>query len=194
MRTALLILLLLSSAELIAQHDFFVLKKGNKTIATYHNGSFIAFRGEYEPWIAGTLQKINKDSFYVQSSIVHYYLMGSDTQYLPPVPYALSDIKYLPGKGVKIEYLKGQFRVNRGAGHVHFYWVKSGWLFRTLGIGYGALNLINSLVVKNMSFSWGAMGLAAGLFIAGKVLKHAWKFEMKIGKRYHFQVIRPDRK
>lgn len=190
----LLIVLLLISSFVNAQHDFFVLKKSNKTIATYHKGSYIAFRGDYEPWIAGIIQKIQNDSFYIQSSIVHYYLMGSDTQYLPVVPYALSDIKYLPGKGIKIDYLSGQFRVNRGAGHVHFYWIKSGVLFRAAGLGYGALHLFNSFVSKTISFSWGSMGIAAGLFIAGQVLKHTWKFEMKIGKRYHFQYIRPDPK
>lgn len=188
---SLLIALLLLSSLVNAQHDFFILKKGNRQVAAYHTGSYFAFRPQYGSWVTGTLKKIQNDSFYIQPSIVHYYLMGSDTQYMPVVPYALRDVIYLPGKGIKIDYLNGEFRINRGAGHVHWYWVRSGWLFRTTGIGYAALNIINSLVVKNMNFSWGAIGLAAGLYITGAILKRTTKFIIKTGKKYHFRYMRP---
>ncbi|MCX6319340.1 MAG: hypothetical protein NTW29_18835 [Bacteroidetes bacterium] len=191
MRNSLFILLLLLNSSSWAQHDFFILKKRTKTIATYHTGSYIAFREKYGPWQAGIIKKIHNDSFYLQSSIVHYYLMGSDTQYLPIARYALRDVMYLPGPGIKIDYKDGEFRVNRGAGHVHFFWVKSGLLFRILGIGYGALNIFNSFVTNTVQFSWGAMGVAAGLYIAGRILKKAWKFERQIGRGYHFRYMRP---
>lgn len=191
MRKTLLILLLLLTANLYAQHDFFVLKKGNRTIATYHKGSYFAFRTEYGPWVAGIIKQIRNDSFYIQSSIVHYHLMGSDTQYLPVIPYALTDVVYLPGKGLKIDYINGEFRVNRGAGHVHFYWLRSGLLFRIAGIGYAALHLINSQLLGTIPFSWGSLGLAAGMYITGMILKRSVKFVHRTGKKYHFNYIRP---
>ena len=183
-------LLAFYSSIVSAQQDFFVLKKGNKTISSYRKGFYIAFQTKNKQWATGTITNIQNDSFFIRPMIVHYHLMGSDTTYYPVLPFALSDVVILPKKGVKIDYIKGQFRVNRSAGHVHWYWIKSGWLFRTGSIGYAALNIINGLLENSLSFSWNTFGIAAGVFLFGELLLHTVKFTMQMGKKYHLQFIK----
>ena len=172
------------------QQDFFVLKKGNKTIASYRKDFYIAFQIKGKEWITGSITNIQNDSFSIRPMIVHYYLMGSDTAYYPVLSFHLRDVRVIPKKGVKIDYIKGQFRVNRSAGHVHWYWIKSGWVFRIGSIGYTALNIINGLLENGLLFSWNTFGVAAGFFLFGEILHHTYKFTIRMGKKYHLHFIK----
>jgi len=65
-------------------------------------------------------------------------MMGSDTTYYSILSFNLNEVKELPKKGLKIDYMNGKFQINRGAGHVHFFWVKKwftvqDWWYRLCG-------------------------------------------------------------
>jgi len=185
-----IVFLLLLSSIAKAQQDFFVLKKGNRTIRSYREGFYIAFQTRSKEWTTGTITKIKNDSFAVRPMIVRYHLMGSDTTYYPILSFHLDEVKILPKRGLKIDYMNGRFQINRGAGHMHFYWVKSGLLFRLGGMGYAALHLINGLIENSLAFSWNTFGIAAGVFLIGEILHHTYKVTMQMGKKYHLQSIK----
>ena len=186
----LIALLAFYSSVAYAQQDFFVLKKGNKTIASYRQGFYIAFQTNSRQWITGSITKIQNDSFFVRPMIVRYYLMGTDTAYYPVLSFNLNDLVIMPNKGVKIDYINGQFRMNRAAGQVHWYWIKSGWMFRVGSAAYASLNLINGVLQNDLSFSWSVFGVAAGVFLFGELLHHTYKLTMRMGKKYHLQFIK----
>ena len=186
----LIALLAFYSSAAYAQQDFFVLKKGNKTISSYREGFYIAFQTRSKEWTIGTITKIENDSFSIRPMIVRYYMMGSDTTYYPILSFNLNEVKVLPKKGLKIDYINGQFRINRGAGHVHWYWVKSGLLFRIGGIGYAALNLINGIIDNSLTFSWSTFGITAGVFLVGEIMRRRYKVIMQMGKKYHLEFVK----
>jgi hypothetical protein len=183
------ILLFFYSSYADAQQNFFVLKKGNKTIKSYRVGFDIAFQTKNQQWTTGKITKIQNDSFFIRPSIVHYYMMGTDTTYYPILSFALADVVILPKKGLKIDYINGQFQINRSAGHVHFYWIKSGWVFRVGSAGYALLNIVNGLIQNSLSFSWGTFGVAAAVFLFGEILHRTYKVTMRMGKKYHLEFI-----
>jgi hypothetical protein len=183
------ILLFFYSSYADAQQNFFVLKKGSKTIKSYRAGFDIAFQTKNQQWTTGKITKIQNDSFFIRPGIVHYYLMGTDTTYYPIISFALADVVILPKKGLKIDYINGQFQINRSAGHVHFYWIKSGWVFRVGSAGYALLNIVNGLIQNSLSFSWGTFGVAAGIFLFGEILHRTYKVTMRMGKKYHLEFI-----
>lgn len=166
-----------------AQADFFVLKKGNKTITSFREGFYIAFQTKNKEWVTGNISSIRNDSFFVKPRIIIVQLMRTDTFYFPIMALALSDIVILPKKGVKIDYIRGRSRINTSAGHVHWYWIKSGFIFRVGGAGFILLGLANGL-------SAGLMAIPASVFILGEVLHRTYKVTMKMGKRYHLQFIK----
>lgn len=71
-----------------------------------------------------------------------------------------------------------------GAGHVHFYWIKNGWIFRVAGAVYAAVNLFNALVYKNQPVDWVGIAVAAGLIAIGELLKLTCKPNFKLDKKY----------
>jgi hypothetical protein len=171
------------SLSVSAQQDFFVLKKGNTTLTSYRVGFYIAFQTKNKEWITGDITRIRNDSFMVRPRIIQVQLMRTDTFYFPIMSLALTDVVILPKKGVKIDYINGQNRINTSAGHVHWYWIKSGLLFRAGGAGFALLGLVNGL-------SANLIALGAGIFILGELLHRAYKLTMKLGKKYHLQLIK----
>jgi hypothetical protein len=171
-----------------AQHDYFVLKKRNKTVQHFWKDSYITFQLKDGQWVKGIITNIKKDSFELKIERITYSMMGSDTVHFSGFHYALSDIYAMPGKGLKIDYINGGFKVNKSAGHVHWYWVKSGWLFRTGAIGYTVLHIANG-IINDLSFSGINLGIAAGVFIAGVVLHKIYKPIFRLGTKYHMESV-----
>lgn len=101
----LIILLVYFSIPVFSQQDFFHLKKGNKTIATYRQGYYIAFQTRNRQWVTGDITKIQNDSFFVRPRIIRFSLMNADTTYFPVMNVALTDVVILPKKGVKIDFI-----------------------------------------------------------------------------------------
>src|SRR5436190_5061212 len=172
-----------------SQGNYLVLKKRNKPIQHFLKNSYITFQQKDGQWMHGIITKIEKDSFYLNMEKVIFSMMGSDTTHFSGFHYALSDVYAIPGKGLKIDYINGGFKINKSAGHVHWYWVKSGWLFRTAAIGYTSLYVANGLIDNDLSFSAGKLGIAAAVFLAGVILHKVYKVIFRLGPKYHLETI-----
>ena len=164
-------------------------KKGNITIERFWLGDFIAFQLKDKEWQKGQLTRISNDSFYIRPMAVYYYTMGSDTVYFNVSGYAIPDVFAMPKKGYLIDYIDGRFQISTSGGHVHWYWIKSGWIFRVGAVGYAVLNIANGLINNNFSFNGSQLAIAAGVFLFGVLLKHIYKPALAIGKKYHFEMV-----
>ncbi|MES1198212.1 MAG: hypothetical protein ABUL41_02940 [Chitinophagaceae bacterium] len=107
------IILSLSFSIAYSQQNILVFKNGNKTIARFWEGTFIAFQLKDNEWKKGEITKIQNDSIYIRPRIVHYNLMGTDTVYYNVEGFSVSDVFALPKKGVLIDYINGRFQISR---------------------------------------------------------------------------------
>src|SRR5215831_344049 len=186
----LLIIAALSLATGYSQSTFLVFKKRNKTIESFWKGSTIAFQLENKEWQKGEITNITNDSFYIRPVIVEYHLMGTDTLHYRVQGYAISNIYAMPKKEILIDFRNGHFEVSRTGGHVKFYWVKSGWIFRVGAAMFAALTLINGAIQNDLSIATYKKQLigSAAVFGFGVVLHKLWKPYLKIGKKYHVKA------
>ncbi len=173
------------------QPAFLAFKKKNKSLNTYWKGSIISFQLHNGQWQKGFITGIQNDSFSVRPFVVQYHLMGTDTQYFNTVHYALSDVYAMPKKGVLISFKNGSYNISRAGGHVHWYWIKSGWIFRVGAIGYTGLHLANGAINKELSFSESRtkLGLAAAVFLGGMLLKKTYRPTLRINNKYRLKII-----
>jgi hypothetical protein len=190
MKLLLFSFLLLSTSFAWSQQDMFAFKKKNKNIAIYHKDDYFAFKTKDREWNMGVITRIHNDSFYLKPMVIRYSMMKSDTTYYPVLPFTFADVFAVPKTGVRIDYINGRYAINRGAGHVHWYWVKSGWIFRVGSAGFLILKLINGLLKNDLVFTAGQIEIAAGIFLLGQLLHWSYKPEWRMGKKYHLQSIR----
>ena len=124
--------------------------------------------------------------------VVTYNMMGTDTTYFNIEGYAISDIYAMPKKGILIDFINGEFQISRSGGHLHWYWIKSGWLFRTGAIGYAGVYIANGLIQNNFSFSESktALGIAAGVFAVGVLLKKLYTPVIKTDRRKKMEMVK----
>ncbi len=175
---------------LFAQSDMLIYKKGDKRIQHFYKDSYISFQLNNQEWMKGFITSITNDSFYFTKEIVRYYTMGSDTTRIAGYHYALSDIYAMPKKGVQIDYIGDRFNISGSGGHQHWYWIKSGWIFRVGAAGYAALNVANGLIKNDWAFAGSKVGIAAGVFAVGMILKKTYKLTHRLGKKYHLETMR----
>lgn len=161
-----------------------VFKKRHKTISYFFKDSYISFQLKDGSWMTGVIARIVKDSVYLKKEIIHNSLLGADTLHYAGYGYALSDIAAMPRRGLAFHEVNGQSQINKGAGHMHFYWVKSGWIFRAGAAGFMSLNLLNRLIDNKPAFNPTAFSTAALIFTGGFILKKAYKVTLPIGKKY----------
>jgi hypothetical protein len=173
-----------------AQNDILVLKKGDRTVQYFYKDSYISFQLNNKEWMKGIINKIENDSFYFTKVMVRYYTLGSDTTYEGGYHFAVTDIFSLPKKGVQIDFTDERFSITRNGGHQHWYWIKSGWLFRALGIGYATLNVVNGIIDKDFTHLGSKLGIAAGAVLVGVVLKHSYQLTHRRSKKYHLETIK----
>lgn len=185
----LLIALLLIYFPVNAQQDIFIFKKRNKTIVLFRKDAYIAFQVENHEWFTGYITRVENDSFYIKPMIIRYNLFNTDTMHYVELPFALTDVFAMPKKGVQVDYINGRFQITTSGGHVHWYWIKSGWVFRVGAVGYTALDVTNGLIKNNFSFSGSKFGLAAAVFLFGELLHLQYKPIWRIGKKYHLQYV-----
>jgi hypothetical protein len=121
--------------------------------------------------------------------VVHYNLMGTDTVRFNVLGFAITDVFRMPKKGILIDYINGRFQISKSGGHVHWYWIKSGWVFRVGGAGYAALNAANGTIKNNFTFKDSKLGIAAGAFLFGTILKHTYKPTLRPGRKYHLEML-----
>lgn len=187
----LILLLTVLAREAHSQDDLLLFKKGRRTIATYPKGSLITFQLYGKQWVQGRLTKITKDSIYVSEEIVHYNFGRNDTLHYSGFDFSFSDIYAMPKKGIQVDYMDGIFQINKNAGHIHFYWIKGGWLFRAGAAIYATTDVVNGLIRNDLSFEKEktTLAIAAGVFLFGEILKWTWKPSYRIGKKYHFETL-----
>ncbi len=139
--------------------------------------------------MTGVIARIAKDSVYLKKEIIHNSLLGADTLHYSGYGYAITDIAAMPRRGLAFHEVNGQTQINRAAGHMHFYWVKGGWLFRVGAAGYMTLNLLNRLIDNKPAFNPTAFTAAALVFTSGVILKKAYKVTLPLGKKYTLKTI-----
>lgn len=179
------------TSTVFSQNDILVFKKGHKSLQYFHAGSRISFQMHNKEWTKGIITKIENDSFYFTKEIVIYHLGAhADTMHFSGFHYALTDVHALPKRGVQIDYKDDHFEITGSGGHQHFYWIKSGWLFRAGALGYTGLNIINGIIKHDVIFKGGKLGIAAGVFAFGILLKKWYTLTRPLGKRYHLESIK----
>ena len=171
------------------QQNFLAIKKGNKTIGRYWQGQLFSFQDQNKQWQKGRIVRVDKDSFFIKPEIVYYYLMGTDTVHLFTARYAFSDVYAIPKKGIILHHKNGRFEISREGGHLHFYWVKSGWLFRAAGAGYAALNTINTISDDKFTLKDGRLAAAGGVFLLGVLLKRLYSPVIRIRNQYRLENV-----
>jgi hypothetical protein len=183
--------LLLIITVINAQPSSLVFTKGNKLQQRFWTGTEISFQSTDQYWHKGKIKKLTADSIYIQPVTVKYKLMGTDTISWPVEGYHLHDIAALPKRGYLISMIDNQFQINRDAGHVHFYWIKSGVLFRVGAMAYTGVMLFNNLSNKNPDKTAIKKGLftGAGIYLFGFLLKKTYSPVYKIGKRYKLKFV-----
>ncbi|HMG66104.1 MAG TPA: hypothetical protein VK588_00405 [Chitinophagaceae bacterium] len=183
--------LLLLYPVIYSQQSILVLKKKNKPLETFWNGSTIAFQLKGKEWKKGAITKIQNDSFYIRPMVVTQNIFNPDTVYFNTSGFLISEIYSMPKRGVLVDYKDGKFQIIRSAGHQHWYWIKSGWLFRIGAAGYAGLNILNGLVKNNFSISdsKNQLIIAAAVFMGGIILHKVYKVTVLTGKKYQIKTV-----
>jgi hypothetical protein len=176
-----------------SQQSILIFKKKNVTLESFWVGSTIAFQLKDKQWQKGEITKIQNDSFFIRPVVVQYNMLNTDTFYYNTSGFSVSDIYAMPKRGVLIDYKDGEFGISMSGGHQHWYWIKSGWIFRVAGAGYAGLIVANSLIDSDLSISDSKtqLGIAAAVFLGGVLLKKTYKLALKVGKKYHFEIFQP---
>lgn len=155
----------------------------------YWSGKEIAFQTADKAWHKGTISRLTADSFYIKPIKVVYHMMGSDTISYNTEGYRHADIATVPKRGILINNVNGGFAISRSGGHMHFFWIKGGLLFK-LGAGmYAGFRLGNTI---GNEFNWkkerGPLFTAA-VYAFGVLLRKLYKPVYVIGKKYRYQYI-----
>jgi len=192
-KLTLISILLFSFFVNYSQQAILLFKKKNQNLESLWVGSTIAFQLRDKQWQKGEITKIQNDSFFIKPVVIQYNVLNTDTFYYNIAGYSVSDIYAMPKKGVLIDYKDGEFQISMSGGHQHWYWIKSGWIFRVAGAGYAGLIVANSLIDSDLSISDSKtqLGVAAVVFLAGVALKKAYKLTLRVGKKYHFEIFQP---
>ena len=185
-----LLTLLLPSA-LAAQNDCLLIKKKNKVVQRLWMGNEFVFQTAGQHWHKGKITRLTKDSVYIRPVTVQYHMMGTDTVSWPVEGYHYNDIAALPKKGFLISLINNSFQINRSAGHVHWFWIKSGVLFRAGAAAYTGVMLINNMSDKDPDKKVITKGLLTGasVYLFGFILKKMYSPVHKTGKNYRLVYI-----
>ena len=175
----LLIFLLVVFISFSQTSDFLLLKKGDRTIQTFFPGNTIDFQLDNGQWLSGSIIKIIHDSIFIEQQKNQGYLTIWGTpayqlMNLGVLKFHINEIVALPNKE------KGVSVINSGA------------LFQVAGAAYITLNIANSIIQKDPFFAAQNLtnvGIAAGVFLFGKVLQWSHPKQITIGKKYQLQIL-----
>lgn len=174
-----------------AQNYNLILKKRNKTLNKFWEGSMIAFQLKDKTWQYGEIITIKKDSIFIKPRMIQYSYLHADTLPSFVTGFALKNIYALPKPGVVVDYDNGYFRMNRKSSVVRAYWIKSGWIFRVGALGYATLNIINGIANNDLSIENNGtqLAIAASVLAIGIILDKTYKPKYIIGKKYHLELL-----
>lgn len=174
-----------------SQQNILVFKKKNKTLTNFWVGSSIAFQTKYRQWQKGDITKIQNDSFYIRPKVIQYSLYRTDTFYYNVLGFSILDVYTMPKNGVLVDYKNGEYQIINSGGHQHWYWIKSGSIFRIIGAAYAALVVVNGLINSDLSENTAQLAIAAGVFLVGVVMQKIYKQTLRLGKKYHLAILQP---
>lgn len=167
------------STHSFSQSDLLVLKQRNQVIQTWVTGSVIDFQFSSKQWIQGIIKNIRNDSILMEIIVLHQVptqlgFLKTDTARMGLMKLHVNEMYGMP---------KRQFRSGI---------ISNGALFQ-LGAGaYIFLNVFNSLIHNEPVFSsqnLTGLGIAAGVFLAGKILQSIHKTYITLGRKYKMETI-----
>ncbi|MBS1564391.1 MAG: hypothetical protein JST39_08370, partial [Bacteroidetes bacterium] len=140
------------------------------------------------------ITKIANDSFHLTEEIVYLGMFRNDTLHYSGFHFSVNDIYAMPKRGVLVDYYQGRFQIVRYGGHQHFYWVKSGYLFRLGAATYATLSVANGIIKKDLSIESQKVPLAAaaGVYLLGEIMRHTYKLTHRMGRRYKVVYVSID--
>ena len=190
-RLLLFLLIMFFRSQTTAQQNVLALKKNKKTVQQFWPGQFIAFQPDKYQWQKGEIMEIKNDSVFIRPRIITFHTYYYDTAYYHVRGYAIKEIYALPKRGLLVDFKEGKFQPVRNGGHMHFYWIKSGWIFRAGGIGYAGLHTFNSLRQKDFpnKDSKKALLASGALLAGGLLLKRIYTPVLRIRKRYQLKMV-----
>ncbi len=173
------ILFIFISQIAFSQSDLLVLKQRNQIIQTWVPGSFIDFQFSSKQWIQGIIKTVRNDSILMEIIILHQVptqlgFLKIDTARMGPLKLHVKEIYGMP---------KRQF--SSGI-------ISNGALFQLGSGAYIFLNVFNSLIHKEPVFSAKnstGLGIAAGIFVLGKILASTHKTYITLGGKYKMETI-----
>jgi hypothetical protein len=176
MKSLTLILLVLISYKAVAQSsDILLLKKNNRTIATYSGGNHINFTSVNGTYVDAEITTIQNDTLYLREYAVHqvFTTLGvymPDTANVYLTKYSYEDILSIPKTGR------------------HFDITASG---NSLFAGGILLTVASGIVYVSdrAQFSPGLLIAGASLGVIGFFLSKHNANEWKIGKKYKFSYL-----
>lgn len=166
---------------------FLLVKKGNKTLQSFYQGSLITFQLKTGDWISGHITRLLPDSLYVRPISIRRSLFTVDTVHFSELKIAMTDISVLPRKTAMVYYRDDKPQLVRG--HEKFAYIKNGLVFQLLGGGYAALNIINSVTDKK-SPDLKRVGIGALVFLVGEVLRRNYHQHLHLGKKYQLRFVK----
>ncbi len=162
----------------ISQSTFLYLKKNNKTIQRFYNGSTIDFFTKDNQPVSGQIDSIKNDILYLtqfQTRLVQHAFGFTITDTIARyyVQFYLSDIGYLPVK------------------KKHFSYFKDGSFFKLAGGGYLALNILNGGAGNGIFSSVNRKNLiiGVGLVATGLVLANLKRKFYPIGNTFKLVYV-----
>jgi hypothetical protein len=108
--------------------------------------------------------------------------MRTDTFYYPVKGFILSDIYAMPKRGYLVDFVNGRFQISKSGGHVHFYWIKSGFIFRVAGAGFTLLGVINGSLIN--------IPIGATVFASGVIMKKIYNPTIRIKGKYRIESFK----
>lgn len=162
-----------------AQSDLMVLKKRNHVVQTWVKGSFIDFQFSSRQWIQGYIKDILHDSLIIDQFVIN--------KVPGPLGFARFDTARMGPFKLHIKEIYGLPKRTYGSSII-----SSGALFQLGGGAYIFLNIFNSLTKKEPVFgsrNLTGIGIAAGVFLFGKILEWSHQPFVVIGKKYRLETI-----
>lgn len=152
-----------------------IYKKGHHEKKRWWTGQEFTFQTREGTWRKGILVLVMADSFRISNRVVRYGLVGTDTSHYGESMFGFDEVKALPKYGFPIDYIDGRYQANPRNGGMHFYWFKSGYLFRLGALTYTGLWLANGVIQKDLTLQNSHLGIAAGVYALGFLMKRMYK-------------------
>jgi hypothetical protein len=165
--------------QLFAQHDLLLLKNKSQTLQSWSNGSYILFQFSSKQWIEGIIKSVKNDSLIIDQIQVRqvgnqFGFTSSDTVHFGLLKLHINEIYGMPKRNAN--------------GNI----ITNGALFQFGSAAYAGLNIINSLIKGEAVFgpdNLPVLGIAAGVFIVGKILEKTHESYLTMGSKYRMTTI-----